>query len=542
MTAQHIMLKQNRLRVFFIFLIFFLVYLGLRSHTVLGRLVHDDGLFLAGSQAWAYGYIPYIGFWDHKPPCVFLYNAIPLIFFPFSLIAVKGFHCVVLAGSAVLLFEFCKRYVHWAASLITCLFYIYFTSMRYTIQSGGLTEEGALIFVILAYWLLSVTQSKQWWMTLLAGISIGFAVQFRQTFVVEAGFAVGLIWLNEKTVKQSIPQVLWLAFGMLIPEILFSLYFLICGAWWDYFQASYLYNFYYIGPARPDTSWAEIWQRQNEIIHNTGIYLLCPFIAGLFCVWMNSLLRWMCLFLAISFLGDLIAISLSGEYYAHYYVQASVTCAIFLAFTIHTIIQSWKTISLQFMPAVKVLSILFVLLTAYLGYQSGTRCYLTYNQTLAEREQPNSQYTFQRDVANAVNQITSLNDKILLIGRVPNSVYFLSERLIGSRFYHYSPLWKPSLKGALTERQKQKFLEDMQTHQPTLLLMDLTRLRSDNGLDRVERHVPSALPFIQENYTRLDELYPGVITLWDWYDIRLQIMVRNEQADEVVERLSSLSE
>lgn len=531
------MQKHDWLRLSLLYSVFLLCYAVLRSHTFWGELVHDDGLFLLGAQSWAKGYVPYRDFWDHKPPCVFLYNAIPLYFFPFSLPAIKVFHCLVLTASAVMLYLICRKYVIAIASIIACLCYIYFTSQRYTIQSGGLTEEGALLFVIAAYWLLQQEDIKQWWKPLLAGLCLGMAVQFRQTYVVEAAFAVGLLWMNQSTLHKTVQYTLYLLMGMIIPEIVVSLYFLVQGIWWDYFEAGYLYNFYYIGPARPDTDWHTIVQRQIEMIQHSGFYLLSPLFSVVLAYWMKAQHRRSLIFLTVNFIGDCIAVSLSGEYYAHYYVQAAVTCGIFLALTVHTVITIWQQDSLMSFSLPKVLSFALIVVCIFLSCQTGKYCYRDTMQKWAETGQPNSEYTFQHDVAEVIEQITLPDDKILLIGRIPNSVYFLSNRLAGSRFYHYSPLWKPSLKGALTERQKQLYLNDLTKNKPVLLLLDLTRLGSDDGLSRVEKDMPEALPYIHEHYTRLDEKFPNADTLWDWYNIRLQIMVRKDRIEDVINRM-----
>lgn len=520
-----------------LFICFLAAYALLRSHTFWGELVHDDGLFLLGAQTWAKGYIPYKDFWDHKPPCVFLYNAIPLFLFPFSQFAVKFFHCIVLSCSAVFLFYFCKKHTSTIASIITCAFYIYFTSQRYTIQSGGLTEEGALLFVILAYWMLSETKSNRWWFYILAGFSLGTAVQFRQTFAVEAAFAAGLIWLNQPNFKSTLTYIAYLAAGMILPELLFGLYFLINSAWWDFFEASYLYNFYYIGPGRPEIDWATILQRQKEIITQTGIFLLSPFIALCCLQWMKPLHRKLSLLLWITFTGDCIAISLSGEFYAHYYVQASITCAIFMTLSIHTFFTVWQDKPSLQTIAGRTFTVLITLFTIYLSYYSGLQCYRSFNQTLEATQQPNSTYTFQHNVADAIQSVTNPEDKILLIGRTPNSVYFLSKRLAGSRFYHYSPIWKPSMKGAVTQKQKEEFLNDITTNQPTLLLFDLTRLRGNHGINRVEQDLPEALPYIKENYSELSEHVSNIYEKWVWYDIRLHIMIRNDKMDKVFKRI-----
>ncbi len=531
-------------------LVVFIAYLGLRSHTFLGYLVHDDGLFLYAGQAWAGGEVPYRDFWDHKPPGIFFFHSLPLRLFPFSLWAVKLHLLLWLTACAVLLYALLRRFFHRSASFLGIAFFILYTSYFYTIRSGGLTEECALFWVILSYWLITRPKGKLWRNALYSGIALGLAIQFRQTYVFESLFPIG--GLGYSMLRKQIfwrtgsGAIVTFCLGMILPEIIISSYFLLQGCWWSYLEASYLSNFSYVGE-RPDHTWNEIYSIFKESIFSTGPYLYTPLLAFIAMIWQRQEVRWLLLPLLLVFVGDLFSITLSGEYYSHYFVQGAVTFAFLLTFFFDGIEQRIKQIkalnykNLLFSLATLILAIM----TLYPAY-TGLRNYISdYRFILEEVSTKERMYAMQQSVAEAAQQITSPEDRILLLGQRPNSVYFFAKRYAGSRYYHYSPIWKPKLRKALKDWQKEEFMQDLREYKPSLLLVDLRArdLRELAELNPDERSRLDFLPgfreYIIEHYVPFEEAIERAPEDWFWYGYRLIFLIRKDHTDEMKKRFLS---
>lgn len=523
-----------------LFLLIFFAYCGLRSHTVLAPFPHDEGLFLYGGQAWASGELPYRHFWDHKPPGTFFFHSIPLRLFPFSIFAVKIHECLWLAFSAVLLFSICRKQFTLAASIAASILYIFYTSAPYTVRTGGLTEESALFFIALSYWLMTRQKGHFLGNAFLAGLGIGIAIQFRQTFVFESLFLLGAAvhavrQRNEKWFQIWKPFLL-IAAGMILPEILVSFYFRSYGLWFDYIEASYLYNLFYVGPARPHRSLLDILAIQWNFILATGPYLFAPILALATLRWIPSSIRWMIPPLWATFLGDAFSISLSGEYYEHYYIQAAVTVnllfALFLEGVINGVRSRWMNTANKTRFSRAAIYVLILLLIALIPSITGISRYVSdYRSILKERAEPESAYTFQHSAAEVARQLTTPDETILLIGRDPNSIYMLAQRYAGSRYYHFSPLWKEKLEGALTPRQEQDFFRDLDEKRPTLLFVDrrtAERLERENGF---QRHVNE---YMRSHYTPLENLLEkSPDEKWFWYGPNLTIWVRTDVVEKI---------
>lgn len=521
-------------------IVFATAYFLLRTHTFFGALVHDDGLFLYTGQAWADGQVPYQDFWDHKPPGLFFYLSLPLRLFPFNLFAVKAFCVLMMAVTATMLAITLSRVFGRIGAAVAMPCFVLFTSVFETIRSGGLTEESALLWIALAFYTVVTSLPNRWRAPLIAGIFFGLAVQFRQTFALTALF--GFVWYLQAgwtgrwQWRASGFAIALLAAGMLIPELVISAYFALQGAWWAYIEASYLFNLIYVEAGGPEISWAEWLELHQKVLLGSGPLLAFPFLSLLTIPLVAAQRRRYYFPLWAAFLGDWAAVSLSGEYYSHYFVQSGVTCAWLGALAFEAIWNALRQLPRSQWPIYKhlffVLSLAGALASLYplstAAIQARLNTIARWNDHLSEE----GDTAFQRGVGRAVQQLTKPDQTVLLIGRVPNSVYFFSDRYAGSRYYHYSPLWKQKLSSALQPHHRKHFLEDLKQRRPALLLFDLTRLR-DEPISRVENNTPNALPYIREHYLPFHEMVDEIQEAWFWYDIRLVIWVRSDLSSQI---------
>ena len=101
-------------------------------------------------------------------------------------------------------------------------------------------------------------------------------------------------------------------------------------------------------------------------------------------------------------------------------------------------------------------SLLLALITILPWCSGMKKYYADYSRINEQRLMAEGPYNTQRSVANAVKLMTSPDERILLIGRDPNSVYILAERYSAARYYHFAPLWKEKLYGSLKEHHKKR--------------------------------------------------------------------------------------
>ena len=520
-----------------IFIGLFLLYAVLRAHTLLLPVLHDEGLFLAGAQACALGELPYRDFWDHKPPGIFWLHAIPLKLFPYSRLAVKVSEVAWIALSGTLFWFLCRRlFSRWVA-LSTLGLYVFYTSARITIRSGGLTEELALTWHVLAYLLVMVPRARGIRSSILAGIALAVACQFRQTYALSAPVFLWIMWREAQSEGVSATTGLrnLAAFlgGLMVPEILVSLYFFGHGAWHEYIETSYWFNILYVRARGISPTGRWTYSDLLRFIVSTGPYLASPLLAcGSFGRAPLPARRFL-LPLLLLFVYDMCGAQMSGENYEHYYVQASVSSCLLVGLLFQSTARAnGKASALLWRRPDRI-----VLLLLFLGLcTTGVGRYVEDVQNLVQKQDRHrGPIVLQRSVAEAIQQVTRPDDRILLLGKYPNSVYLLAHRLPGSRYYHNSPLFKEKFRNVIPERFRERFLHDLRSRRPVIVILGTAEGESTGrGLELVHQRAPFMLSALEEGYILLENLVEELPPGWSWHGRFYSFLVRRDRAEEIV--------
>jgi hypothetical protein len=521
-----------------IYIALFFLYAVLRSHWLLSPIGHDEGLFLAGAQACALGELPYRDFWDHKPPGIFWLHSIPLRLFPYSRLAVKVSEAAWIALSGTLFWFLCRRlFSHWVA--LTALgLYVFYTSAPITIRSGGLTEELALTWHALAYILIMVPKVRGIRSSLLAGIALAVACQFRQTYAFSGPVFVWIIWREAVSPATGLRHLAAFLGGLVMPETLVSLYFLYQGAWYEYLETSYWFNILYVRARGISPIGRRTLSNTVRFIVSTGPYLVSPILA---CGGLGRgplpARRFLVPFLLL-FFSDICGAEMSGEGYEHYYVQATVSSCLLIGLLLQSVArangetargQSWRR------PHRIALFALFLALCI-----TGTNRYVKDVHGLVLRHgRTRGPIVLQHSVAEAIQNLTHPDDRILLLGKSPNSVYLLARRLPGSRYYHNSPLFKEKFRNAIPERFRERFLYDLRSRRPVIIILGAAEEESitRGDLDLARERAPFMLSALQEGYIPLEDIAEKMPSDWFWYGKDCSFLVRRDRTDEIIERL-----
>ncbi len=572
----------------FIWCVLFVVLLVGRSYTFRSAIVHDEGIFLYGGMAWAAGELPYRDFWDHKPPGVTLFHSIPIRLFgyslPYSLIAVRLHEVFWLAVSATIFFYLCRTHLLPGIAILSLLFYCLLVSTRLVIRSGGLTEESALTFYGLSYLFALRRKGSLGLNVFLAGLFLGLAAQFRQPFGLSIIFvALALLWRPEDShlpLKGRVRLLPILAVGAALPELVCSGYFLLKGIWPEYFEASYLFNFLYVGGGPDALGLRDGLQKDWEMLKATGPYLASPVFAAPLLLWLPRRLQRIGALLIVAFMCDFVAISLGGRYYEHYYLQVTISSCFLLGVAFEAVYGKMGNVVLgikngsgrerlfrrfnrQRLPAVdteprlpwprRLLGLpvywcagavagLCVILSA-----AAVRNYVkSYRLGLAEKSRPGTETVRQEGIAAAIRTVTRPGERILLLGASPTSVYFRGQRLAGSRYFHLSPFFRHAFFNTIRKRHRDRLLEDLRTRKPVLVILACEeRQIYFAGMDVVEESAAKFLaPYLEENYVPLEKFHrrPWRKEGWSWYRRICSFLIRKDMTEEVARRLEEAEE
>jgi len=540
-------------RYFLLWAALVLVLGALRSFTFLAPLAHDESIFLYGGQAWAAGQLPYRDFWDHKPPHIFLYHSIPLRLFPFSRRAVLVHELLWLALAATLLAAVCRLYFSRAAAATALVFFCLFLSERVTIRTGGLTEESSLAFVALSYLLILRTSRHLKLDALLAGLALGMAAEFRQTYALSLLFlALAILWRSRgagRPLGKTLAAWVLCGVGFALPEVFWSAYFALKGAWREYFEASYLFNFWYIGaPTETHRGLLDGLREHWRVFRDTGPILASPVLAGVLAPWLPRSLRKILGLAIVAFVCEFFPVSLSGEYYHHYYVQAAISSCLLLAIATEAV--RFNTAALvQRKENAGERNIAWIGTGALVGLiVAGATVFLTaeavgvyakgYRSVLRRGRARGGELAMQKSLGRAIDRLTDPEETILLLGVQPNSCYFVARRYAGARYFHNAPLFKGKFQPHITQAIRQRMLGDLRKRRPVLVIVGLLEGEKHwRGLEIVDERARFLRPYLDENYVALEEAAGKIPADWFWYRKKCSFLVRKDKAEAMAARL-----
>ena len=528
---------------------------ALRSHTFIAPQAHDEAVFLYAGQAWAAGQTPYRDFWDHKPPNVFLLHSLPLRFFPFSRPAVLANELLWLALAATLFAAVCRLYFSRMATFVALAFFCLFVSESVTARTGGLTEESALTFVALSGLMILHPSPRLLRDALLAGLFLGVAMEFRQTFGASLLFLMLAAWQRGRQcglgAKITAGAIVLTGVGLALPELLWSAYFAVKGVWWEYFEGSYLFNFFYIGAeSEKQLAFGEIWNQHLTVLLETGPMLAAPALALVLLPWVRPALRWLLGLLLVAFVCEWAPVWLSREFYPHYYIQAAVSSCLLLGLAAETICgiapkivgrPNTGSAGAAVLAAGGVVGLAVIVVTAWLTV-GGVQGYVAdYRRVIRRNELPNGDRARERSLGEAIGRLTAPDETILLLGVQPNACYFASRRYAGARYYHNSPLFKGKFQNRISAEMQQRMLDDLGERRPVLILLGLLEGSEKEwlGMELINRRAKFLRPFLDENYVPFETLVREIPSAWFWYQDSCSFLVRKDAAETVRKRLEA---
>ena len=471
----------------------------------------DSGVFLYMGWRFLNGDVPYRDVWDHKPPLIYFVDALGITLTPTSLWGVWFLQIVFIFFTLLLLYKLLDREFGMAAALAGM---VIFTSGLLTIlEKGNVTEEYALVFQALGFWLFLNAWKKDFPLhsSFWIGLSGGLAFNFKQT-TIGLWITYGLFLLVIRLMQRKFPfkDLLALLAGWLIPSIVFSLYFISQNAFTDYWEQAFLYNFIYIGKHEGIRRLIPVFLKGFAYLRNGWVLYLSilGWLAGLGYVWRKRKafgeVHPLILIALVNLPIEILLITISGRSILHYYLTPLPVMAVLtgvLAYTAPFFLgkippfpspgpQKW-------MPGV-------VLLLVILGQVGQIKYYPEYVRALKDDD--------YAPVIDYVVKNTQENDKVLLIG-AESVVNFLARRPAPTRYVYQYPL-------ALLGRRPmfEEYFDQILANKPVLIIDTRGQPRLD---EKLYTPLQKRSQIVREGVKYLGENYEQVAQFGDWFVYRL---------------------
>lgn len=178
---------------------------------------HDESTFILMGQALVDGYLPYIKYWDLKPPMVFYFFAGIIAVFGKSMIAIRAAGSLVVALTAFYSYKLSRTYLDKIASFFVGLLTIYLLSLFGAMQ-GVMSEHLAALPLVVG--LIYLTKKHTTKNLILAGFLFGLAIDFRLNLAYVIFFVNAFVCLHAGLNKSGIKKGVFLSIGSILAIIL----------------------------------------------------------------------------------------------------------------------------------------------------------------------------------------------------------------------------------------------------------------------------------------------------------------------------------
>ncbi len=447
----------------------------------------DGGAYMFGGRHVLHGRTLYVDYWEAKGPIIMWINALGLLIGNDSRWGVWLVEFLMWVFSAILAMVTVKKQFGFLSALLATL--VMLMVGKHLVGAGNFTEEYTLLFTWVAVYAffqqLEKPSAKIYLIIMGAMLSLNFFI--RANNVLTSGLLI-LIWLwhavRTKPFKRVLHDAALAIAGGLAVAIPISAYFLLQGTFTEMIIASLVYNFSYSFGTRPGVSNLNIITSSLlPAISTLGVWMVLPilgYVTALFCFIrqvFSKRVDTITLLLVTTWPLEMLASSVSGRSYGHYFLTWLPVMALLSAFAVNTILkQARPLISIPTLPKwVPTLT----LAAAILAFS------LLFNQELARYGEAFAHAVRNPDSAEYIHPVSAFitentdPDDLVLVWGGQTGMLMMSNRF-SSTAYNFYPLYANS---SIGREVQGRFFDDLQQNTPKLIL-------------DAHIHAPDALPSI----------------------------------------------
>lgn len=459
----------------------------------------DSGVFLYAGSHLLEGEIPYRDVWDHKPPIVFFIDAAGLALADGSRWGVWALEVLSLALAASIAFRLMRDAFGLTPAIASTL--VWLLSLVFVIEGGNLTEEYALPLQFGCFWL--ARQADDTRRSYLIGLLCGLAFFTKQT-TVGIGIAFVLYVALKRLFFHRGPRLratlTFLSLGGLTAAIPVVAFFVANNAALDFWNAAFVYNFFYSSRTELLRSTLGAVLAGLEALSHTSLTTFAFFGwgAGLCYVILNrrTLDQGMAILVALALIDlpiELLMVGISGNQFGHYYMTLLPVFAILTGWFAYILITGLAHITPLTRAAGPAIA-LFVLVSFVSIQAQPLREYKAI--ALAES---------QVQVDNAVNYIdTHTNDQdYVLMWGAETRVNFFAHRSSPTQYVYQLPLYR---EGYTSKAMIEDFLGDIVENKPSLIIDTVGKGIVTNNFGVASPQITESLQVIQSEYRQVAQI------------------------------------
>ena len=474
------------------------------------RLERDSGIYIYVSNTLLKGGLPYVSAMETKPPGIFFIDAFALWVGNGTRWGIWLVEFLFLFTAACVGYYMLYSQFGFGSALIGSA--VWLLGLNLTLDGGNFTEEYSLVFgfISLLLWTLSANKPRTFWLDVGVGLCAGFSALLRPNNTgVQISIILAIVILNliNKNHRAIFTRLSVIGIAAALPLIASGLYFYSQGAFVEFIEGGFLYNFSYTG-GNFDL-WGAFLKGLGNLGFPIGIGLIGYFVSLGELRKQIANLKIIPIFLWLSVNGvlEVILSSLSGKGFQHYFICWLPAIASATAILIYSIFPSFCRLSGRY-PSWTALTAALICSMLYTNVTSDyvdTAMYLwTRRGRVTEKADP---------VVDYVKAHTLRGDLVLVWGGQAG-INYLSRRDAPTPYIFY-PLFVSS---KISDRWSYEYYRNIQQNRPILILDDsyvsqgnMIPLDEKDPKKWVAEHnnqdypyLVEVLKFIQNNYSLKD--------------------------------------
>lgn len=225
--------KSSKTLIFFLLLAIFMSISGLFF-----PVHHDEGVFLTISGQMSKGYVPYLDYFDHKPPGIYLVLMLLKIIFGQSILIIRSFVLIVNLISSILIYFIGRRLFSFKAGLFSAVVYMIINPVFQ--GNFSLTEPFVNLFILASF--VKIIELRKYYSLLnifLVGLLLGIASIFKQAALVLIPVYLFFVVFNNNRLLNNF--IVFLS-ALISPYLIVFLVLNIYGAVSEAFQQIFVFN------------------------------------------------------------------------------------------------------------------------------------------------------------------------------------------------------------------------------------------------------------------------------------------------------------
>ncbi len=320
----------------------------------------DSSVFMSTAWHITHGHVLYKDVWGDKPPMIFVLDAVATAAGDGSVNSVRVMErFFAVAGVAAFFVVVYLAFGSFWLACLTSIFYLLLFYLLHVFEYGNVTEEYGAIFSIaaMAAVVASIRSSGRRSFVLcgIAGVGLSAAVLCKDPFMLMVPpWFLCVVWPREGNWNGAVRRTGAFLFGAAVPALIFIAYLMAHGAWSDWIGVID-YDFAYASRAAPPRTGIFLWPMLRmanfKVFHESHLALVAALL-GLASLLHRPFVRrlhGLPLIFAASAALCLLATTLSGRYYGHYYLQFVPSYVLLgatgIAFAVHLVARDRRLIA-----------------------------------------------------------------------------------------------------------------------------------------------------------------------------------------------------